>query len=60
MTDNDYDALIDMGTSLLGIRIQPDWHAAIRQNLAVSLEHGLLVASFALPDELDPAPVFQA
>lgn len=60
MTDDQCDALIDAGTSLLGIAIAPEWRTAIRQHLVVSLEHGVLVTSFALPDNLDPAPVFQA
>lgn len=60
MTDDECDALIDAGTHLLGIAIDPDWRPAIRQHLAVSLQHAALVGAFALPDEIEPAPVFQA
>ena len=33
---------------------------AIKANLEVTLRLGALVAEFALPDEAEPAPVFEA
>jgi len=58
--DRRLDALIDSGTTLLGLPVAPEWRAAIRLHLAISLEHARAVAEFALPDEIDPAPVFSA
>lgn len=60
MDEADLDAIMDAGTRLLGLELQPEWRASVRQHLATSLRLGLNVAAFALPDELDPAPVFQA
>jgi hypothetical protein len=61
MTDpGDLDALIAAVPWLLGIEIRPEWHAAVRQHLGISLEHARTVAEFPLPDEADPAPVFEA
>ena len=44
----------------LGIAIEPQWLPAIRMNLDVTLRQGALVDSFALPDEAEQAPVFEA
>ena len=57
MTDlPDIEAL----AAALGIPIRPEWHDGIRQNLAISLRLGALMAEAPLPDELDLAPVFRA
>ena len=58
MTDADLDALVDAMALALGLQILPDWRAAVRANLAVSLRMGALVLDFPLPDEAEPAPVF--
>ena len=58
MRDEDLDAYADAGTRLLGIPVAPEWRAAIRANLQVSLALGALVAAAHLPDEAEPAPVF--
>jgi 1-carboxybiuret hydrolase subunit AtzG-like len=57
---DDLDAFIDAGTRLLGVVIRPEWREAIRSHLAVSFGHAGTVADFALPDEAEPAPVFEA
>ncbi len=54
------DALIDAAEPLLGIPVDPAWRASIRTHLEISLRHALTVASFRLPDESEPAPVFRA
>lgn len=59
MTDP-LEQLIDAGTALLGIPIDPAWREAIRTNLEVSLRLAALVDDFKLPDETDPVPVFRA
>ena len=54
------DALIEAGTALLGIPVDPAWHESIRFNLEVTLRHAAAVEAFQLPDEAEPAPVFRA
>ena len=54
------DALIDAVAPVLGIPIEPSWRSAVRTHLEISLRHAQSVASFTLPDEAEPAPVFRA
>jgi hypothetical protein len=54
------DALIDAGTSALGIEMKSEWRQAVRMHLAISLGHAATVLETQLPDHLDPAPVFRA
>lgn len=54
------DAMIDSGTSVLGIAMKPEWRAAVRLHLAISLAHAATVLETPLPDHLDPAPMFRA
>jgi 1-carboxybiuret hydrolase subunit AtzG-like protein len=54
------DTLIDASAAALGLPIEPEWRAGIKANLQVSLRLGALVADFELPDEAEPAPVFEA
>jgi hypothetical protein len=60
MTDQELDALIDTGTKIFGIDINPDWRPAIRLHLTISLGHAATVLAADIPDHTDPAPVFQA
>jgi hypothetical protein len=54
------DDFIAAGARTLGLKIDKAWLPAVHSHLEVALHHGALVASFALPDETDPAPVFEA
>lgn len=60
MTDQELDAVIEAQAALLGLAIEPDWRAAVRANLQVTLRFGALLDDFPLPDEAEPAPVFAA
>lgn len=60
MTDADLDAYIDANATLLGLAIAPEWREAVRANLRVTLRMAGMVDGFALPDEIEPAPVFSA
>jgi hypothetical protein len=60
MDDIGLDAWIDAGTAALGIEINPDWRAAVRMHLRISLGHAKAVLDAAVPDDTDPAPVFRA
>ena len=57
---DDLEAFIDSGTRLIGIALRPEWREAVRLHLAGSLAHARTVADFALPDEAEQAPVFEA
>jgi 1-carboxybiuret hydrolase subunit AtzG-like len=54
------DPFIAAGARALEFKIDKAWLPAVRSHLEVTLRHGALVASFALPDDTDPAPVFEA
>lgn len=54
------DAMIDAGTSALGIDVKPEWRKAVHMHLAISLGHASVLLDMPMPDHLDPAPVFRA
>lgn len=54
------DALIEANAELLDLTIEEAWLPAIRQNLAVTYRMARFVEAFPLPDDLEPAPVFEA
>ena len=54
------DAYIRAAATALAIPLDDAWMPAIRANLAVSLRLANIVADFELPDESEPAPVFEA
>jgi Protein of unknown function (DUF4089) len=58
--DHQLDALVDAAASALSLPVDPAWRPAIKANLQVTLRLGALVAEFELPDEAEPAPVFEA
>jgi hypothetical protein len=60
MSDDDIDAFIEAGCRLLDIPVRDAWRGAIRLHLAVSLDHAGYVATFDLPEDAEPAPVFTA
>jgi Protein of unknown function (DUF4089) len=60
LTDAALDAWIDAGTVALGIGMQPEWRAAIRLHLRLSLDHAAAMQDAPLSDHVDPAPVFRA
>jgi hypothetical protein len=54
------DDYIRAAAMALGIPLEDAWMPSIRANLAVSLRLANIVADFELPDESEPAPVFEA
>ena len=60
MPKNDLDAYIDSAAQALGISIQPEWKPTVRANLEVTFRLAALVGEKELPDDAEPAPVFQA
>lgn len=54
------DDFITTAAQTLGLPLEPAWMPAVKANLDVTLKLGALVASFELPDDAEPAPVFKA
>jgi hypothetical protein len=54
------DEFIVAGARSLNLKIEQAWLPEVRNNLAVTLRLGDLVAGFTLPDDAEPAPVFKA
>jgi Protein of unknown function (DUF4089) len=59
MDDTEVDALIDAGARMYGFAIKPEWRAAIRMHVRISLAHAGTVLAEDLGDGVDPAPVFR-
>ena len=57
---DDLVTYIEASARVLGLDIKPEWIAGVRGNLEVSLRLAKLVDAFPLPDELEPAPVYEA
>jgi len=53
------DAFIDVAARALALPVEPAWKPAIRANLDVTLRLARLVDEFDLPDDIEPAPVFE-
>lgn len=62
MPDKDahLDTLIGAAAEALDLAVEPEWKPAVKANLAVTLRLAHTVAEFELPDEAEPAPVFEA
>ena len=54
------DKFISTGARALDLNIQRAWLPAVRTHLRVTLEHGARVTYFALADDAEPAPVYEA
>ena len=57
-TNDALDDFVDASARLLELPIAPEWRAGVKEQLAIILRNANLVADFALPDEIDPAPTF--
>lgn len=54
------DDIIEASAAALAIPIDPAWLPAIRMNLEVAIRLAQAFDKFPLPDEAEPAPVFEA
>jgi len=59
-SDETLGQYIEAAAKALELPIEPEWLPAIKANLEVTLRLGKEVASFPLPDEAEPAFVFEA
>jgi hypothetical protein len=55
-----WDAMIDAVSASLGLEIDEAWKPAVRANLEVTLRLAKLVDEFPLPDEIEPAEIYEA
>jgi hypothetical protein len=44
----------------LGLTLEPDWKAAVAANLETIFKVAALVDEFELPDDIEPAAIFEA
>ena len=58
--DDTLEQFIEAAAKALELPIDPTWIPAIKANLQVTLRLGKDVADFTLPDEAEPAFVFEA
>ena len=54
------DAFIEVVATSLGLTIADGWKPAVRANLEVSLRMAKMVDEFPLPDEIEPAEIYEA
>jgi hypothetical protein len=58
--DNLTDTWITSSAALLKLPLDPAWLPSIRANVEVTFRLAKLVDDVPLPDEAEPAPVFEA
>jgi hypothetical protein len=54
------DGYLDGVALSLGLVIVASWKQSVRANLEVTLRMGRLVDEFPLPDEIEPAEIYEA
>ena len=54
------DTYIDAAAQMLALPVAPEWKPAVRAHLEVALKLAAIVEELELPDEAEPAPVFEA
>jgi Protein of unknown function (DUF4089) len=54
------DNLVKASAQALALDIEPAWYGGVKFNLQLILRIGALVDEFPLPDDAEPAPVFNA
>ncbi len=54
------DAYIEASAHILKLTVNPEWKDAVRANLEAIFRMAAPVEEFELPDDSEPAPVFEA
>lgn len=54
------ESFVDAVAAALELSIEPAWKPAVRANLDVSLRMARMVQEFPLPDEIEPASIYEA
>jgi hypothetical protein len=55
-----WDEYVETSAKVLGLPMDPAWKDSVRANIEVIFRLARLVESFELPDDEEPAPVFEA
>lgn len=55
-----WDAFIEAVSASLGLTIDEAWKPSVRANLEVTMRMAQLVDEFPLPDESEPAEIYEA
>ena len=55
----DAEAHADHMATVMELTIRPEWRPTVVANLAATARIAELVIAFPLPDEIEPAPVFE-
>jgi hypothetical protein len=55
----DVEAHCDHMAKVLGLEIRPEWRQSVVDNLRATRTIADAVLSFPLPDDVEPAPVFE-
>jgi hypothetical protein len=58
--DVDIGRWIDAMAGVLGLPVDTAWRDAVRANLDVLVQNMHVVEGLEIPDDVDPAPVFEA
>jgi RNAse (barnase) inhibitor barstar len=59
-TTKDLDTLIDVAARAIDLPVESEWKPDVKAHLEVLLRLAAVVEQFKLPDEAEPAPVFEA
>mgnify|MGYP000264593902 CR=1 FL=1 len=59
-TSEDLDTLIDVAARAIDLPVEAEWKPGVKAHLEVLLRLAAVVEQFKLPDEAEPAPVFEA
>jgi hypothetical protein len=54
------DDFIVAASRVLAISLEPEWMPAVKTNLEITLKYAAMVEEFDLPDDAEPAPIFEA
>jgi hypothetical protein len=60
MLTDPLDDYIDAVAKVLALPIEAEWKPAVRANLDVTLKMARMVQEFPLPDEIEPASIYEA
>jgi hypothetical protein len=60
LDDSALDALVDKSGTLNALPVDPDYRAAVKEQLKATANAARLVLEFPLDDEAEPGPVFRA
>lgn len=60
MPTDPLDDYIDAVAKALGLPVEAAWKPAVRANLDVSLRMARMIQEFPLPDEIEPASIYEA